>query len=158
MDEGSDWYEVFPGEELSRASTFAGNNDLWGSSLDATLFPVTPTPISIEDPIFSDPLQLTAASEFYVGFATTLSDSPFPNGPSDRDVYGWARFVALGFEPPGEIQTIDDLFIVNSAIAYDSAGIIVGTTQAISVPEPSTSAVLMTGTLLLVRRRRSIAD
>ena len=125
-----------------------------------------PNNFTVPTPGFSNPMQLTAVSEFYLGFATSIlgPNDSFPILPSDRDVFGWVQVQVVDFgdfngDPPGD-PTGDpaDFFlgIVDSAIAYESAGIIVGTATAISVPEPSTMAPLALITGFFLRRRKRL--
>ena len=84
-DEGSDWYLVESGEEFSIASTSNGANDLWGTSSDPASFPNPPSnSFRLPTPGFSNPLQLTAQSEFYLAFATDQKHRFFAVAKSRR--------------------------------------------------------------------------
>ena len=69
--------------------------------------------------------------DFYLGVNTGNGFIDF--GVPDRSIYGWAH---LNNSPDG-------LELLGSAIAYDSPGIYVGTTQAI--PEPSSLSLILLG-------------
>ena len=69
--------------------------------------------------------------DFYLGVNTGNGFIDF--GVPDRSIYGWAH---LNNSPEG-------LEFLGSAIAYDSPGIYVGTTQAI--PEPSSLSLILFG-------------
>jgi hypothetical protein len=79
------------------------------------------------------------ATDFYLGVSTGNIDS----GPDQRDVFGWVHFkIVLGA-----------LTMVENVLAYESVGIVIGTTQ--TVPEPSTFAIAAASLIAvsLVRRR-----
>jgi len=157
VDEASDWYLVEPGELLSIDTTTAGLNDLWGTGLDPANFLDPPNNFTVPTPFFELPYQLTAQSEIFLGFTTTTSGLDFPESPADRNVFGWVELAFIGFGGPGEPQSIDGLFVLESAIAYDASGIVVGTTQATAaVPEPSAAFLFGLGGIFAgCRRRRS---
>jgi hypothetical protein len=76
--------------------------------------------------------------DFYFGVST--GESVFP---SDYDVFGWAKLR----------NSSSGVELLGSAVAYDSGGIIIGTTTI--VPEPSAIFLFGTGFMLLKRRRLS---
>lgn len=86
-------------------------------------------------------------SDFYLGINTGQGVS---GGQPNRNVFGWAHFV-------NNQQT--GLQMIGNAVTYGNAGIIVGTTNVIPVPEPSVFALTAAGTGLLAviarRKRRS---
>lgn len=57
------------------------------------------------------------------------------NNPSQRSIFGWAEF---SYDATG-------ITLINSAVTYDQAGIFIGTTNTIPVPESSSSAMLLAG-------------
>lgn len=86
--------------------------------------------------------------DFYLGINTGQG---FSGGQPTRNVFGWAHLV-------NNQQT--GLQMIGNAVTYGNAGIIVGTTNVIPVPEPSILALTALGSLLLVviaaRKRRNI--
>jgi hypothetical protein len=76
--------------------------------------------------------------DFYLGINTGQGVS---GGQPNRNVFGWAHFV-------NDSQT--GLHMIGNAVTYGNAGIIVGTTNVIPVPEPSIFALSAVGSLLLV--------
>jgi len=124
VDEGSDWYAVDPNDVFT-ASTIA-NGDF---------------PFLIGEASGSlGELEVAVGESFFLGVNTGNFDSP--NGP--REDFGWGEFI---------YDTFGQLRVLDSAVAYDRGGIIVGTSQ--SVPEPSSAAVLFliaAGSLCLRRR------
>lgn len=159
IDEASDWYVVDKGEIFSESITESVTarrlNDIYSSST------------------FGGPVVIGASEDVYLGMKT--DENGFEEGP--RNAYGWVRlrprfvftvdevggipleiFLDAGwfdFLTPEEQAEISryELEYVESAIAYDSRGIIVGTTTV--VPEPSTLLLFMgCGLLLPLSRRR----
>lgn len=85
-----------------------------------------------------------SGSPFYVGLYT---GEFFPqNGVYPDPMFGWARLV----NSQGVIQMLD------SALAYKSGGIYVGTQNLIQVPEPSSTLVLTLGMLVLGCRKKAM--
>ena len=84
-------------------------------------------------------------SDFYLGINTGQG---FAGGHPNRNVFGWAHFV-------NNQQT--GLQMISNAVTYGNAGIIVGTTTVIPVPEPSIFALAAAGGWLLavIARRKS---
>ena len=76
-------------------------------------------------------------TDFYLGVATTSVSSP----NYDRDVFGWVHVV--------------NGVMVDNAVAYESAGIIVGTSTPIRIPEPSGGCILFGGLAVALIGRRS---
>lgn len=182
LDEGSDWYLVQPGEELSRSSTVAGLNNLWVSILDST--PVEPNNIVLSHPTFDPNNSLPAGqSEIYLGFATNETGTlGIPGTIAERNVFGWLRLSISGWAPTeleglspeaiaallslppatlelalgGSILEQDPasftLAIEESVIVYGSEGIIVGTTT--TIPEPSAGFLWVAGAAFVSCRRR----
>ncbi|HEY2801087.1 MAG TPA: PEP-CTERM sorting domain-containing protein [Chthoniobacterales bacterium] len=74
--------------------------------------------------------------DFYLGINTGRG---LVGGRPNRDVFGWAHFV--------NDQT--GLHMIGNAVTYGNAGIIIGTTIVIPVPEPSILALAGMGTCLL---------
>lgn len=110
LDEGADLFVVQPGTEFSTASIAAlGQPFVYG-------------PSSYESG-WSRGVQLPVGTDFYLGARTRTSYDEFT-------VFGWAHFVVDAQGAPR---------IVDSAMAFDSSGIVVGTLDAIpAVPEPGT--------------------
>ncbi len=75
--------------------------------------------------------------DFYLGINTGQG---FSGGHPNRDVFGWVHFTNDG-------QT--GLHMIGNAVTYGNAGIIVGTTTVIPVPEPSILALAGIGTCLM---------
>jgi len=86
-------------------------------------------------------------NDVYLGFVMPSAAAGFgPHPPA----YAWAR-VASGEMNVGDPR---QLFVLETATAFDSQGIIVGTTQ--SIPEPGGLALAVVGLMALgLRRRRS---
>ena len=119
LDEGSDWY-VVSANDIFTAQTIA-NGDFPSlvvtstGSLDALTVPV--------------------GESFFLGVNTgTGFDS---DGDGNRQHFGW---VELSVNDSGPTPESGFITVLDSAVAYDQGGIIVGTNQ--SVPEPSSAAVL----------------
>ena len=77
---------------------------------------------------------------FYLGVATSSNFDVFPV----RDVFGWAHLVSEGGQ----------LVMLENAVAYDSEGIVVGTTQLVPEPSGLVQASLAIATISMLRRRR----
>ncbi len=117
VDEGADLFVVQPGTEFSLASIAAGGQ------------PFVYGPSGYEQGRPAG-FQLPVGTDFYLGGRTRKSYSEFT-------VYGWAHFVVDAQGAPR---------IVDSAMAFDSGGIIVGTLDAIpAVPEPATWLMMGAG-------------
>lgn len=118
LDVGSDWYLVSEGEAFGFSSLASGQFT----------------------PIISDLGYSTAhvgTGDFYLGVATTghgLSEPCDPHSFFCRNVFGWVHLSPL-------LPGIPLLEAVSSAVAYDSLGIIVGTTRV--VPEPATLLIAL---------------
>lgn len=88
-------------------------------------------------------------TDFYLGGRTrSFSDPGFSwANPNFYTTFGWAH---IRVDAGGLLQVVD------SAVAFREGGIIVGTTQAVAVPEPSTCLLMGMGLLGigLVRQRR----
>lgn len=118
---GADWYVVSPGDSFGVAS-IARNQ-----------FPVIRQADSSGGPVF------IGNGEVYLGFATF---GPLPSSPYTRTVFGWVHLIGEQLFAPQNFDPNDPstwftgrLRMVQNAIAYDSRGIVVGTTDA--VPEPT---------------------
>ena len=129
LDEGADWYSAEHCEVLSAESIAAGNFEN----------------------AFSAPLQVTINESFFLGVNTGTGfsfsaeiDDVVPN----RDVFGWGEFLV---NENGELSVLD------SAIAYDGfEGIVIGKNQAVAIPEPASSLLVASATVMcLANRRRS---
>lgn len=87
--------------------------------------------------------------QFYLGLATASFDcwhveDPF-NPVFDEVYYGWALFE----------WNQDQLTLVDSALCLEpNAGIVVGSSTIIPVPEPSSSWLAVIGAVAILRRRR----
>ena len=118
LDEASDWYLVPAGAEFSAKTISEDGFPILvrlGGSLNTVLG-------SISIP----------SGSFYLGVTTGRGFEP--NGAPKRDVFGWVSLDQSG----GGIAPVT-LTLKRSAIAYNSAGIIVGT--QIAIPEHGTSAI-----------------
>ena len=122
LDEGSSWYVVNPGDVFGFSTIASGQ--------------FTEIPFGISTFI--------GTGDIYLGVSTYIEGihNDFCFGPSCRDVFGWVRLSGtlipgnpdLGVEPTGRLEMIEN------AVAYDSRGIIVGTSSII--PEPAGLALL----------------
>ena len=105
IDGGSDWYLVHPGDEFGYTTL---ENDQFSQ-----IFHGNNEPIGLDD--------------FYLGVSTE-GVGPFnncdPHSEVCRNVFGWVRLR----------NVLGRLEMVENAVAYNSLGIIVGTTEV--VPEP----------------------
>lgn len=103
--------------------TVAGQPFIYGVSVEWGLAPQT----------------ATVGQEFYLGARTRTSYTP-----GFFDTFGWAHF---------KVDATGQLKLLDSAVAFNEGGIIVGTLQA--VPEPSTWALMGVGLAALAWRVRS---
>ncbi len=95
---------------------------------------------------FGSPVQV--GTDFYLGGRTRTFGEGFTwDKPDFYTTYGWAH---IRVDAGGLLQVVD------SAMAFREGGIIVGTTQAVAVPEPSTYLLVSAGLLGigLARQRR----
>ncbi len=135
VDEGSDWYVVQPGDELTLVNI---EEDQFTTVLDMA---------DSERPLPGLPV-IVGNDEFFLGVRTG-PDGAFE--PSLRDVFGWIHLR----------NTPDGLETVANVMSYDSPGIIVGTT--IIVPEPGSwiliiLALICLGAVRYVRRFHIVAS
>lgn len=84
-------------------------------------------------------------SALFIAFVTPSLDLSFPG--EYPPAYGWAHIQSIA-PSPGETP---HLFVLDSAVAYDAEGIIIGTQQAI--PEPSIGMLAILGLGMLASRR-----
>ena len=132
LDEGSDWFVTNPGDLFTRDSIEAGQFNF----------------LPITEPA-SGSLDVEVGESFFLGVNTGRSDDFF-SGFGDPDVsfdairqhFGWGEFL---INQNGELQILD------SAVAYDLGGIVIGTSTAI--PEPSSGLLMFAGTAFLFLRR-----
>jgi len=125
IDEGSDWYLANLGDSFSKETI--------ESDSFVTFFSASADVHNVIDVGFS---------EFYLGVNT--GQGPPVGGFSPRDVFGWAKFRN---SPSG-------LELLESAVAYQTDGIIIGTTT--TIPEPSSLLlVVICGACLIVQRKCS---
>lgn len=132
IDQEADYYLVSDGDAFTPENIASGKFQ--------PLFTLD-HPYSLDVPVFGD---------FYLGVATTATFSTAPRPTyASRDVWGWTR-ISNG---------LNGLRMVNNAVAYNEGGIIVGTINAIAVPEPSTLSLvslgLVAGFFLRQRRQRA---
>lgn len=141
LDEGSDWYFVHAGDPFGPNSGSVSPYPLIVGYLDESLSTLDTNSVSFSPLLdFANGLE-DGPEDFYLAVATSSSLS----GSGPRDIFGWVK---LGVEPTG----FNDFRVVQleSALAFGSQGIIVGTFQ--TIPEPSTG-LLVGGILLLFSRR-----
>ena len=129
LDEGSDWFVTNPGDLFTR------------DSIDAGQFNFLP----ITEPA-SGSLDVEVGESFFLGVNTGRSDDFFSDDSVPFDVirqhFGWGEFL---INQNGELQILD------SAVAYDLGGIVIGTSTAI--PEPSSGLLMLAGAAFLFLRR-----
>ena len=131
LDEGSDWFVTNPGDLFTRDSIDAGQFNF--------------LPIQLESAIPGGSLDVEVGESFFLGVNTGSSDDFFNFGvPFDsiRQHFGWGEFL---INQNGELQILD------SAVAYDLGGIVIGTSTAI--PEPSSGLLMLAGAAFLFLRR-----
>ena len=130
VDEEAEYYLASPGSIFTK-DTIANGNFIPFFNTDQ------PHTITV-------PFSSFLGSTFYLGINTGLGFNS--NWGPVRNVFGW---VAIKNSSKG-------LSIINSAMAYDEAGIIIGSLNAVPVPEPETYGMLMAGLGILgfVSRRR----
>ena len=90
------------------------------------------------------PRDVTVGESFFLavntGIGFTLGAVP------NRDVFGWAEFL---------VDESGELLVIDSAVNYEPGGIVIGKSQAASVPEPSGCCViLLVGCTFFCHRRR----
>jgi hypothetical protein len=133
-DQGSDWYIVQVADDFGLKNISLGRYPTIFESRKHTP-PYNPAPFFHIPP-----------GPFYLGFSTGLSFDQ----TEDRTIFGW---IYLARERESPLSPWYNMLRMNgSAVAYDSKGIIIGST--LLVPEP-TGAVAMFGLLflLLILRR-----
>ena len=135
LDEGSDWYVTNPGDLFTRDSIDAGQFNF--------------LPIQIESAIPGGSLDVEVGESFFLGVNTGRSDDffsgfgdPVVSFDAIRQHFGWGEFL---INQNGELQILD------SAVAYDLGGIVIGTSTAI--PEPSSGLLMLAGTAFPFLRR-----
>ena len=132
LDEGSDWFVTNPGDLFTRDSIEAGQFNF----------------LPITEPA-SGSLDVEVGESFFLGVNTGSSEDFFSGVggfgvPFDsiRQHFGWGEFL---INQNGELQILD------SAVAYDLGGIVIGTSTAI--PEPSSGLLMLAGTAFPFLRR-----
>jgi hypothetical protein len=133
IDDESDWYLVQPGDALHSGTVAAGQ------------FPILFTTDTPRPPVF-----VGTSGEFYLGVGTRWMNGPGPPPVfRARLNYGWVR-----------IQNFfGQLTMLDNAVSYGGAGIIVGTSTP--APEPATTgliaaAVMMGAMSFRIRRRNAV--
>jgi len=132
LDEGSDWFVTNPGDLFTRDSIDAGQFNF--------------LPIQYESAIPGGSLDVEVGESFFLGVNTGSSDDFFSGDSVPFDVirqhFGWGEFL---INQNGELQILD------SAVAYDLGGIVIGTSTAI--PEPSSGLLMLAGIAFPFLRR-----
>ena len=138
LDEGSDWFVTNPGDLFTR------------DSIDAGQFNFLSIPgFNHDESIPGGSLDVEVGESFFLGVNTGSSEDFFSGVggfgvPFDsiRQHFGWGEFL---INQNGELQILD------SAVAYDLGGIVIGTSTAI--PEPSSGLLMLAGTAFPFLRR-----
>ena len=129
LDEGSDWFFAEHCDSFSEQTIANGDFD--------PLFDFTAAGV-----FTTFPRQVTVGEGFFLGVNTGVDPINFT---ANRDIFGWAELL---------VDSNGDLLVLDSAVNYGPGGIVIGKSQAVSVPEPNCSVVLLIGGVLLSRRRR----
>lgn len=127
-DEGSDLFVVTPG------ATFTN------TSVNAKAFPYLMGSSKYSVGMITQPVQV--GTDFWLGARTRSYTDPgynwFNPDPNFFDSFGWAHI---------QVDALGALHLLDSAMAFREAGIVVGSLQA--VPEPSSLAIVLTGLALV---------
>ena len=141
LDEGSSWFFLRAGDALTPGKIAAGEYDLIVGHREATFgtldtFAVSFVPSGLEF--------------FYLGVSRVAYD--IDHADVERSDFGWVKLRLVNPHIPQGTT----LQYVESVVAYNSPGIIVGTTQV--VPEPTTLVLLFLScaSISQFRRRRMI--
>jgi len=131
FDEGADFY-LAPFNAAFSAETIARE------SFTPWFVLVTPYTLTFSN--------VVGPRTFFLGINTGVGFlSPVPNSPPRRDVFGWARMEFL--------PATATLRLVDNAMAYGEAGIVIGRDIAV-VPEPSTVVLSIASVLTIIWRRQ----
>ncbi len=134
-------------------NTFAYDHYL---DIGIRVFLVTPNqPVSLEPILANQYTELqypntymfASGVPFYLGLYTGNMQYPPPNGIYSDPLFGWVELV----NDKGVIEMLD------SALAYNAAGIYAGTQNIIEVPEPNVLSLVCLGCLLVGAVRRKAA-
>ena len=121
VDEGSDWFAADPGDLLTRDTIDSGQFN------------------TLIDSAQMGALTVDVDQSFFLGVNTGVD--PINFSPL-RQHFGWGEFL---INQNGELQILD------SAVAYDQVGIVVG--ENVAVPEPSSGLLMLAGAAFLFLRR-----
>ena len=126
LDEGSDWFATNLGDPFTGDAIESGQFDplvvLQGS-----------------DGVFFGSLDVEVNQSFFLGVNTGVDPIDFQ--PS-RQHFGWGEFLVT---QNGELQILD------SAVAYDRTGIVIG--QSVAIPEPSLGLLMLAVAAFPILRR-----
>lgn len=126
IDEGSDLFVVTPGAAFTN------------TSVNAKAFPYLMGNSKYRLGMTTQPVQV--GTDFWLGARTSsYTDPGFDwSDPNFFDSFGWAHI---------QVDKLGALHLLDSAMAFREAGIVVGSLQA--VPEPSSLAIVLTGLALV---------
>lgn len=138
VDEMADWYLVPDGAEFSALTIADGTFKPFANYYSNPNLPYTSLGSSLNLGQRGESDVYSLSGIFYLGVNTGVHDDSLPWGsPLDnqRTAFGWAKFF---FGPTG-------IRLLDSAMTYDSAGIYIGTTTTIPIPESDTYVMLFAG-------------
>lgn len=135
-DVGVDVYGVYAGQGFSADTIASGSLTYLGNGYSPANPFYLPTFSSLSSTI---PRPYSTTGTFYLGFNSGQDFPMYVNGKLNRSIFGWAEF---SYDATG-------ITLISSAVTYDQAGIFIGTTNTLPVPESSSSAMLLAGLLML---------
>jgi len=121
LDEGSDWFATNQGDLFTRETIDSGQFNTLIGGPQA------------------GPLTVAVDQPFFLGVNTGVDPIDFL---PKRQHFGWGEFL---INQNGELQILD------SAVAYDQGGIVVGT--SVAIPEPSSGLLMLVGGVFLFLRQ-----